>query len=541
LGEGGFEIDGFRNLNANIAGEGRQELDMENNIYGLFAQDSWDITENFTLNAGVRYDWESLFGADKNNISPRVGFAWDPLKDGKTVVRGSVGIYYDKNVLQAVEQVPEFGGVTNGRGGDTFMAKLGYTWGLSMGPGYGHYDQLTPQEVFAQPNLLDLVQQDILMFLFMVNGNNEYFGIRSLAATLSRDPLAVYKLLGIEVADPSRPPTVNFDNITELSGLSPDEAIDTLNTAFPGGRFLWTPFPSPLLGGRVIAFGGFAGTDPSGQDTSFQAIGDPLRTPSTKAFSIGLERELSEDMSFQFEYIWRNTDDILARRLINLYDDPMNELGLRGRTFALGGAEEGQNFLEMGYDGIVRYRGIVVGLTKRFADNYFFRLNYTYSDAKDNVTTEKVEPRNQFTDANDPLFDFGRSTRAIPHVFVGSGGYSLPYDFVVSSVIVWRSGRPFTADGVGDFDGDGFNDFFNTRTEGRGAFSQPIFFQWDLRIQKDFRFSSRGVVSLLWEIFNVTNRANAAQVIGSFDSPNFQAPLNFFPGREMQFAVRVSF
>lgn len=543
LGDGGFEVEGFRNINSNLetGGLGRQQLDMGNSIWGIFAQDSWSITDNFTVNGGLRYDWESLFGDDKNNVSPRVGFAWDPLNDGQMVIRGSAGIYFDKNVLGAVQQVPEFGGVNNGRGADAFMPKLGYTWGLSMGPGYGNYDQLSPQEVFANPATFELVQKDILMFLFMVNGNGPNKGLRDLAAALSEDPLTIYNMLGIPVDDPSMPPTVNMDNIAQLSGLSAEEALGRLNSAFPGANFVFTPFPSPLIGGQVITFEAFPGFDPTGALGFFQGVREPIQTPFTKAFSIGVERELVGNMAVQFEYIFRNTDNILVRRLINLHDDPNNERGLRGVTFAEGGAQAGQAFQQLGYDGIIRYRGIVLGLTKRFSDNYFFKASYTYSDAKDNVTTETVLPRNSFTDANNPMFDFGRSARAIPHVFVGSGGYVFPFDFTLSSVVTWRSGRPFTADGVGDFDGDGFNDFFDTRTEGRGAFSLPTFFQWDFRVEKAFRFAERGRFTLIAEIFNVTNRANAAQVIGLFDSPNFQEPINFFPGREVQLAVRVGF
>ncbi len=74
-----------------------------------------------TLNFGVRYDVEipptfkpvtplgqagyNILGlqkgikTDKNNIQPRIGLAWDPHGDGKTVVRASYGMFYDHPLL----------------------------------------------------------------------------------------------------------------------------------------------------------------------------------------------------------------------------------------------------------------------------------------------------------------------------------------------------------------------------------------------------------------------------------------------------------
>ena len=88
---------------------------------GLFWQDSWRVSPHVTLNYGVRYDVEippkfkppqglalpayNLLGlqkgiqTDKNNFQPRIGMAWDPNGDGKTVVRASYGMFYDHPLL----------------------------------------------------------------------------------------------------------------------------------------------------------------------------------------------------------------------------------------------------------------------------------------------------------------------------------------------------------------------------------------------------------------------------------------------------------
>ena len=70
----------------------------------LFAQDSWRVTPSFTVNVGVRAEFNhgSVPGEgnifDNTAVAPRLGFAWDMTRDGKTVLKGHYGRFFEKFV-----------------------------------------------------------------------------------------------------------------------------------------------------------------------------------------------------------------------------------------------------------------------------------------------------------------------------------------------------------------------------------------------------------------------------------------------------------
>jgi hypothetical protein len=62
-------------------------------LYTGYVQDSIRVTDDLNVDAGLRYDRQTLTDA-KHNFEPRAGFAWHPRGDAKLVVRGGYGMYY---------------------------------------------------------------------------------------------------------------------------------------------------------------------------------------------------------------------------------------------------------------------------------------------------------------------------------------------------------------------------------------------------------------------------------------------------------------
>lgn len=71
---------------------------------GIYVQNGWRVSSGLTINGGVRYDLQHLetIRTDRNNVAPRLGFAWAPFAGRRMLIRGGAGRFYDRVPLRAL-------------------------------------------------------------------------------------------------------------------------------------------------------------------------------------------------------------------------------------------------------------------------------------------------------------------------------------------------------------------------------------------------------------------------------------------------------
>src|SRR5438034_5547134 len=63
----------------------------------VVAQDHWRLNDRLLIEAGGRIDHDGVL--ERNNLTPRIGGAVGILPEGRTVLRGGIGLFYDRTPL----------------------------------------------------------------------------------------------------------------------------------------------------------------------------------------------------------------------------------------------------------------------------------------------------------------------------------------------------------------------------------------------------------------------------------------------------------
>jgi len=274
---------------------GNSNVDFPVTSFGGFLQDHWSLARQLTVDLGVRYDFERLpagFHQDTNNLSPRIGLAWNPSP--KWVFRAGYGIFFDRYVLanltraiekngsQAFEQVADRNAAAS-----LFAAAQG---GSLVAPASG----IAPSIFRPDPGMVTPYSQQ-------ASAGAEYLIAKNL--TLRTDYLFVR---GVKL-----PRTLN-------ANLLPPVVLTLGNASSLG-----VPNPTPQQIGREVF-------SPGRLDTQFDDIYQ-LQNSAESTYngaSLTLSRQMNEELEFSASYTLSKTFDDAS----DFDEQPENPFDLRAEN-----------------------------------------------------------------------------------------------------------------------------------------------------------------------------------------------------------------
>jgi hypothetical protein len=300
---------------------------------------------------------------------------------------------------------------------------------------------------------------------------------------------------------------------------------------------------------------------------------DPNTT--TQQASIGLQRELPASMVLSADFVYTRTSDLAT--LINLNQQVPNAAG----NNALGPLPYPNfGFIEWRSDnGRAAYKGLDLGLEKRFSRGYAFGFAYTIGKSEDNASEQLTTQGSNAFPQNSRDFEpwYGPSDYDVRHRFSANFVWALPLgtnviarDWTLSGIYTAHTGHPFTVtqsnnnvgtnmtglpNVSGDTDGPKTVDqWFNTAAfsavpsgtfgnELRNQLYGPGFQNMDLSVQRLIKLGQRVAATLRWDIFNVFNTVNFGIPNKDIATPSTFGTITGLASdpRTMQLAIRLAF
>lgn len=528
------------------------QIRLRNNYNGFYVQDDFRLFKNLTINAGLRWDYDSRFPTN-GELSPRIGFAWAVTP--KTVIRASGGYFYDHFRLGLARDIPGFGGAS--------LQQVTY---FSL-----------PRLFYGNPSVL-LAEFAYIGYGTPCATQNAVYGAVFCGANLIPEN-ALNSVVASGHAPIPAGAVVTDSNVQGLTGLSPQAFADAASAAIgkPAGYFAWDALGHLGTAGVIQAYNLPVTLDPG------------FKVPYTVATQVGVQRQLTSTLVVSADYYHRSMRDILGVRLTNIAFQARIK---NNRTLVPGTGTAPIDGFGPWYGGI--YDGLVFALHKTMSQHFALDASYTWTNAWDDVNsytgTGTSVPADSFigvvpvistptgtlpagfpnagspcggTNAtqaitlcngapapvagqfyNGPMYDKGPSALSLVHTFLIDGVVQLPWKFEFSSIFRVQSGFPYSRslntlisqDGTGHTNGVDFS-------AGRNAFTAPTFTNMDMRIAKRFDISERLKLHAYFEMFNLLNAANPAAVETQTTVVNqpFGSKTQVLPGREGQVGLKIEF
>ncbi len=603
-----------------VQGLGNPKDSFTNVPLGFYAQDSWRIKPNLTLNYGLRYDVELApsfktanpltaasyaalgiqkgYQTDTNNFAPRIGIAWDPFKDGKTVIRASYGLFYDHPLLgllflgdatdgAGTPQVELLGGAPCGTSGGQSPLNLNATnvfqgtlttancvaaGSLGYLPNQQKFDPFFPNSTFINQNYL----------------NPATF------QPLTVQPFGFLTGKGFVYAYSDQ---VNFSVEHDLG-----HGFD-LNVAYNynGGHHLNRPINANTPRGDLLVAnwqrGVLAGDFAPTTSPLFVTTCDPAHNVYPAALvSFFRPSGINPSLAPLF-----GPCTAAAQAFISSIPGFLAPIAPQ-----LAGQIPFSDMVSNFSNGSSVYHGLTFNLKKRFSNHYEFLASYTWSHAIDDSTDLQSLLAPQ--DSYNPAAERANSTFDQRHRFVFSGVYQSGHVFgsgavskllsnwTVAPLIEFSSGRPyallsgimtnfqfspstgrpnvypasappgpgscgfpvFTSPAIHNFvfQEPCFLDGSLNGDLGRNPFTKPMTIFNDIRIARRLNLTERFKLDAILDMFNIVNRFNVADVNPLFNAAapvgacgtlaaNTQCsgvglPSSAFDPRQLQVALKLS-
>src|SRR5688572_12130220 len=260
--------------------------------------------------------------------------------------------------------------------------------------------------------------------------------------------------------------------------------------------------------------------------------------PRVYAFNMAYEHELMPDFAGYVDFTWNEGRNLTRFLNYNRSGPSCCDAGPgTGNTYVYSRSPWGPQLGEVMVTnslGESTYRGLTLGIRKRFSGGYQFEANYVLAKDEDNDSNE----RDPFTDRSfnffDPGLDWGPADRDIRHRVNAFGYLSVPGGVQLHTRIQGRTAQPITASPRS----------LNGEDRGRnGERKDNAFFSFDWRVARPFSLGGGVQVMPVIEMFNTFNNANNVNPLTTPALFNFDGFLRTGVGdpRQVQLALKVTF